>query len=51
MSREIKERNILDAFAEDFVHVLERHTKYIIVSGFVAIARQKQRDGRYRYNY
>jgi hypothetical protein len=43
MSREIKERTILDAFAEDFVHVVEKHTKYIIVSGFVAIAHGRSR--------
>lgn len=43
MNREIKERTILDAFAEDFVQVLERHTKYIIVSGFVAIAHGRSR--------
>src|SRR5659263_710987 len=43
MNREIKERTILDAFAEDFVHVVQKHTKYIIVSGFVAIAHGRSR--------
>jgi hypothetical protein len=43
MNREIKERTILDAFAEDFVRIVERHTKYIIVSGFVAIAHGRSR--------
>ena len=36
--REVDDRSILDRFCEDFCKVVERHTKYIIVSGFVAIA-------------
>ena len=43
MEREIKERTILDKFAEDFVNIVEKHTKYIIVSGFVAIAHGRSR--------
>ena len=43
MSREIKERTILDKFAEEFVDVVEKHAKYIIVSGFVAIAHGRSR--------
>jgi len=43
MSREIKERTILDTFAEDFVDVVRKHAKYIIVSGFVAIAHGRSR--------
>jgi len=43
MSREIKERTILDAFAEDFVDVIKKHAKYVIVSGFVAIAHGRSR--------
>ncbi len=43
MNREIKERTILDTFAEDFVNVVEKHTKYVIVSGFVAIAHGRSR--------
>jgi len=43
MRREIKERTILDKFAEDFVDVVEKHAKYIIVSGFVAIAHGRSR--------
>jgi len=35
MSRDIKERTILDTFAEDFAEVVEKHAKYIIVSGRV----------------
>ncbi len=43
MKREIKERTILDRFAEDFVDIVEKHAKYIIVSGFVAIAHGRSR--------
>lgn len=43
MSREVKERTILDSFAEDFVDVVEKHAKYVIVSGFVAIAHGRSR--------
>ena len=43
MSREIKERTILDKFAEEFVDVVEKYAKYIIVSGFVAIAHGRSR--------
>jgi hypothetical protein len=43
MSREVKERTILDTFAEDFVDVVKKHAKYIIVSGFVAIAHGRSR--------
>ena len=43
MKREIKERTILDKFAEDFVDIVEKHAKYIIVSGFVAIAHGRSR--------
>ncbi len=43
MTREIKERTILDAFAEDFVAVVEKYAKYVIVSGFVAIAHRRSR--------
>ncbi len=43
MRREIKERTILDTFAEDFVEVVEKHAKYVIVSGFVAIAHGRSR--------
>jgi len=43
MKREIIERTILDRFAEDFVAIVEKHAKYIIVSGFVAIAHGRSR--------
>ncbi|MCZ7402864.1 MAG: hypothetical protein O8C61_11645 [Candidatus Methanoperedens sp.] len=43
MKREIRERTILDKFAGDFVNIVEKHAKYIIVSGFVAIAHGRSR--------
>ncbi|MCX6706718.1 MAG: hypothetical protein NT001_01095, partial [Candidatus Woesearchaeota archaeon] len=43
MKREIESRTILDKFAKDFADVVEKHAKYIIVSGFVAIAHGRSR--------
>ena len=43
IDREIKDRTILDIFAEDFVWVVEKHVEYIIVSGFVVIAHGRSR--------
>lgn len=43
MNREVKDRTILDKFAEDFARIVEKHAKYIIVSGFVAIAHGRSR--------
>src|SRR3989344_8787350 len=43
MKREISDKTILDEFAEDFVKIIEKHGKYIIVSGFVAIAHGRSR--------
>ena len=43
MKREIKERTILDRFAEDFADIVKKHAKYIIVSGFVVIAHGRSR--------
>ena len=43
MKREIEDRTILDVFTGDFVNVVEKHAKYIIVSGFVAIAHRTSR--------
>lgn len=43
MKREIDDKTILDKFAEDFTKILEKHCKYIIVSGFVAIAHGRTR--------
>jgi hypothetical protein len=39
----VDDRTILEKFTEDFVKVLERHAKYIIVSGFVAILHGRSR--------
>jgi hypothetical protein len=44
MRRGIGERTILDRFAEDFCEVVEKHVKYIICSGFVAIAHGRSRS-------
>lgn len=38
MDRMIYERSILDKFCEDFCSVVEKHCRYIIVSGFLVIA-------------
>jgi len=43
MDRGIDNKTILDKFTEDFVKILEKHCKYIIVSGFVAIAHGRSR--------
>jgi hypothetical protein len=43
MDRKVDDRTILDKFVEDFVRVVEKHSKYIIVSGFVAIAHGRSR--------
>ena len=41
--REIEDKTILDKFAEDFCKIVERHIKYIVCSGFVAIAHGRSR--------
>lgn len=38
MDRRVSNRNILDIFCEDVCSIVEKHTPYVIVSGFVAIA-------------
>ncbi|MBS3077256.1 hypothetical protein J4233_03200 [Candidatus Pacearchaeota archaeon] len=43
MERGVSDRSVLDAFAEDFCKVAEKHVKYIVVSGYVAIS-----HGRFR---
>ena len=43
MDRKIDDKNILDKFVEDFVSVIEKHCKYIVVSGFVAISHGRSR--------
>ena len=39
----VEDRNILDAFTEDFCDVVQKYTEYIVVSGFVAIASGRAR--------
>lgn len=43
MERQIKNRNILDEFCISFCKIVEKHCKYIIVSGFVAISSGRTR--------
>ncbi|HLD18599.1 MAG TPA: hypothetical protein VJB90_01155 [Candidatus Nanoarchaeia archaeon] len=43
MERRVSDKNILNYFAEEFCKIVERHTRYIIVSGFVAIASGRAR--------
>ena len=43
MDRKIDDKTILDRFLEDFVIIVDKHCKYIVVSGFVAIAHGRSR--------
>jgi len=43
MDRRIGDRNILDEFTLKFCEIAEKHVKYIIVSGFVAISHGRKR--------
>jgi len=43
MDRKVDNKTILDKFVEDFIKIVEKHCKYIIVSGFVAIAHGRSR--------
>ncbi len=43
MDRKVDDKTILDKFAEDFTKIVEKYCKYIIVSGFVAIAHGRSR--------
>lgn len=43
MDRMISDRNILDAFCEKFCQIVEKHCRYIVVSGFLAIASGRTR--------
>lgn len=40
---EVKDRNILDKFCTDFCKIVEKHCKYAVVSGFVAISSGRTR--------
>ncbi|HLD89391.1 MAG TPA: hypothetical protein VI894_04245 [Candidatus Nanoarchaeia archaeon] len=43
MERSVKDRNILDEFCTKFCSIIDRYAKYIVVSGFVAIAAGRTR--------
>lgn len=43
MKRAVEDKTILDTFAYDFVRIVEKYSKYILVSGFVAIAHGRSR--------
>lgn len=43
MKRGVEDKTILDKFAIDFAQTVEKHAKYAIVSGFVAIAHGRSR--------
>ena len=43
MKREIDDKTILEKFAEDFCKIVEKHVRYIICSGFVAIVHGRAR--------
>ena len=43
MERRISDRNVLDDICEKFCSILEKHCKYIVVSGFVAISSGRTR--------
>lgn len=43
MERKIEDRTILDKFAEEFCKIMDKHAKYIVCSGFVAIASGRSR--------
>src|SRR3989338_2703715 len=43
MERQISDRSVLDKFVLSFCAIVEKHAKYIIVSGFVAIASGRAR--------
>lgn len=43
MEREVSDKTILDKFTEKFCNITEKHLKYIICSGFMAIAHGRSR--------
>ena len=43
MKREISNKTFLDEFTEDFCNIVNKHSKYIICSGFVAISHGRSR--------
>ena len=38
MERQTRDKNLLERFLNDIVFIVEKHARYIVVSGFVAIA-------------
>lgn len=43
IERVVDDRTILDKFVEDFCGIVEKHVRYIVCSGFVAIAHGRTR--------
>lgn len=43
LNRKVDDKTILDTFVEEFCNIIEKHVKYIICSGFVAIAHGRSR--------
>ena len=43
MKREISDRDVLKNFCEKFCAVLEKHCRYVVISGYVAIASGRSR--------
>ena len=43
MDRHLSDRNILDAFCEEFCVIMQKYCRYIVVSGFLAIASGRTR--------
>jgi len=43
MERGTGDRTILDQFVIDFASIVEKYAKYIVVSGFVALAHGRSR--------
>jgi len=43
VNRSVSDKTLLDKFVEDFTAVVGRHCKYVVVSGFVAIAHGRSR--------
>src|SRR3989339_43078 len=42
-NRSVEDKTILDKFVEDFCKITDKHVKYIICSGFVAISHGRTR--------
>ena len=43
MKRDIEDKTILDKFIESFIKVVEKHAKYAVIGGFVAISHGRSR--------